>query len=576
MLAMALSADVVVGIAVGVHGWLGAAPESSRRTDPSGLLRQDRWSALGGAAAAGLVVSVLGPPTAVVTVIAADAAMGWPGRPTSLADVPHSVFRSLEIPTAAAMLVVVPGLVVGLLVLTTRAWSRLFATRLHLAGRRRLPLRLMRFLDDARQRGILRTSGDRYQFAHVRLQEHLALEPPATWQDRQTAAEHALRKRHRLALGGATAALLLLGASVAALPQATSDDVLPAVPGARDLRGLTTIAGLPELYALYDDGSVWVWPDGLSHKKQHRAHRLPGGCLGSQSLLLVSEERFVVSCPASDGPHIAAWQRPDVTAPWEPVPLPLLWPAGMSKVLAASAGGLVYTTDRFSTDGTVGVHALFGTPHWDSQPPARRRLTTATNAHLSEDLIKSTALSEDGHRMAAFQIIGLGDSPFAVPGTHGQVDIWDLVSGRLRPTATVTFADYPAGLEFSQADYLTSLELSDSGDVLSWCTASGTRSVSLPRQPRPDGSPAEIQAPQISNERGMFPTCVQDNGRAWVATRYGDDFLVREVTGTPGPWRTLSGHLANVPAWAFGRDPASGRIEVLAGADDGTIRIWTL
>lgn len=41
-------------------------------------------------------------------------------------------------------------------------------------SRRRLPLRLMRFLEDAHRRGILRQSGGAYQFRHRLLQEHLA------------------------------------------------------------------------------------------------------------------------------------------------------------------------------------------------------------------------------------------------------------------------------------------------------------------------------------------------------------------------------------------------------------------
>lgn len=36
------------------------------------------------------------------------------------------------------------------------------------------PVRLMRFLEDARQRDILRTAGPVYQFRHARLQDHLA------------------------------------------------------------------------------------------------------------------------------------------------------------------------------------------------------------------------------------------------------------------------------------------------------------------------------------------------------------------------------------------------------------------
>ncbi|MFI5687631.1 NACHT domain-containing protein [Streptomyces sp. NPDC051636] len=54
------------------------------------------------------------------------------------------------------------------------AWSWFLLTRVWLALRGRLPWRLMRFLDDAHRRGILRQAGAVYQFRHARLQDHLA------------------------------------------------------------------------------------------------------------------------------------------------------------------------------------------------------------------------------------------------------------------------------------------------------------------------------------------------------------------------------------------------------------------
>jgi hypothetical protein len=47
-------------------------------------------------------------------------------------------------------------------------------TRLWHAHCGRLPLRLMRFLDDAHRRGVLRQVGAVYQFRHARLQDRLA------------------------------------------------------------------------------------------------------------------------------------------------------------------------------------------------------------------------------------------------------------------------------------------------------------------------------------------------------------------------------------------------------------------
>lgn len=54
------------------------------------------------------------------------------------------------------------------------AWSWYQATHLWLALRGKLPWRLMRFLDDAHARGVLRQAGSVYQFRHGRLQDRLA------------------------------------------------------------------------------------------------------------------------------------------------------------------------------------------------------------------------------------------------------------------------------------------------------------------------------------------------------------------------------------------------------------------
>jgi hypothetical protein len=69
------------------------------------------------------------------------------------------------------------GLTAGLA--STRAWpaSLTFA---QLAWRWKTPVLLMRFLEDARSRDVLRTVGPVYQFRHARLQDRLASEQPAT------------------------------------------------------------------------------------------------------------------------------------------------------------------------------------------------------------------------------------------------------------------------------------------------------------------------------------------------------------------------------------------------------------
>ncbi len=53
-------------------------------------------------------------------------------------------------------------------------WMSFAIARAWLAARRQLPLRLLRFLEDAYARGVLRQAGAVYQFRHARVREHLA------------------------------------------------------------------------------------------------------------------------------------------------------------------------------------------------------------------------------------------------------------------------------------------------------------------------------------------------------------------------------------------------------------------
>ena len=73
------------------------------------------------------------------------------------------------------------GLVTGSLVASMypQAWSSSLAF-VQLAASDRTPVRLIRFLEDARSRGVLRTVGPIYQFRHARLQDRLATPQPAT------------------------------------------------------------------------------------------------------------------------------------------------------------------------------------------------------------------------------------------------------------------------------------------------------------------------------------------------------------------------------------------------------------
>jgi hypothetical protein len=76
-------------------------------------------------------------------------------------------------------IVIVLALVVGLTY--SQSWSSSLAFA-QLAASDRTPVRLMRFLEDARSRSVLRTVGPVYQFRHARLQDRLATREPAAGQ----------------------------------------------------------------------------------------------------------------------------------------------------------------------------------------------------------------------------------------------------------------------------------------------------------------------------------------------------------------------------------------------------------
>ncbi|MFI7133456.1 NACHT domain-containing protein [Nonomuraea sp. NPDC050153] len=76
--------------------------------------------------------------------------------------------------TVAVVVGLALGLLFGLVLGRHHAWLAYKLTVPRLAGKGRLPLRAMDFLDDAHRLGLLRTEGPYYQFRHIELQRHLA------------------------------------------------------------------------------------------------------------------------------------------------------------------------------------------------------------------------------------------------------------------------------------------------------------------------------------------------------------------------------------------------------------------
>lgn len=177
-----IALSVVAGLAVALHELLMARSIRIGQASPEEFLRQDRRSALSAAAATGVVV---GATSGLATTIAAAVA-GHIGERVALAlnmptvasvnmpplatHVPWLWPESMPTLITASILLVV---LFALAVLTTRAWTRFLVARVSLAVSGDLPWRLMKFLADARDRGVLRGAGGSYQFWHVRLQERL-------------------------------------------------------------------------------------------------------------------------------------------------------------------------------------------------------------------------------------------------------------------------------------------------------------------------------------------------------------------------------------------------------------------
>jgi hypothetical protein len=150
--AAGLIAGLAAGLVIGAVEWLRTPAQIDLPTTPTRALSMDRLLTL----VSGTVIAVLG------------------GIVTGLiyGPVPGVVFGL----SAGLSCATVSGLGAALIGrrLALRATPLFAITALILAARKKAPLRLIRFLDDAHQLGILRQVGAVYQFRHAQLQDHLA------------------------------------------------------------------------------------------------------------------------------------------------------------------------------------------------------------------------------------------------------------------------------------------------------------------------------------------------------------------------------------------------------------------
>ncbi|MGV9385238.1 NACHT domain-containing protein [Nonomuraea sp. NPDC003707] len=135
---------------------------------PDGFLRNDRAAVLLAFAAGGLIGLAMG------------AYLGW-WMETGLRVRDHVWLLTLghwqQTLISAANGAVLGAAGFGVTMMAPSAWGRFVDVRVWFAARRVLPLRLMTFLRDAYERGVLRRTGPYYQFRHELLQDQAAAGP---------------------------------------------------------------------------------------------------------------------------------------------------------------------------------------------------------------------------------------------------------------------------------------------------------------------------------------------------------------------------------------------------------------
>ncbi|GAA2241370.1 hypothetical protein GCM10010145_04150 [Streptomyces ruber] len=179
---------MAAAIGLSAHEWLSAAPVTAISSHPASSLRDDRRSALAGAAACGLAAGLTVFPLLVAYMVVLDlitsVATGLRGEPslTELVllhaqQVAASFGGYYEGRWHWAPFVYGSMLTcccIGLLALLPRAWTRFLIFRIAAAATHNLPWRLMDFLERAHRGGILRHTGGHYQFRHIKIQDALS------------------------------------------------------------------------------------------------------------------------------------------------------------------------------------------------------------------------------------------------------------------------------------------------------------------------------------------------------------------------------------------------------------------
>jgi hypothetical protein len=142
---------VVFGLVDSINVWLDVPADVTSALEPRSTRRSERFAAL--------ARSITVAATLAAVILGLYAIAGSPADAVA----PALIFGGAY------------ALTDRLMGLATSVWGRYIMAKMWAAIRGELPWRLMRFLDDAHRRGVLRRAGAVYQFRHARLQQYLAI-----------------------------------------------------------------------------------------------------------------------------------------------------------------------------------------------------------------------------------------------------------------------------------------------------------------------------------------------------------------------------------------------------------------
>jgi hypothetical protein len=290
-------------------------------------------------------------------------------------------------------------------------WSVAATTRLAMAEltiTHRTPVRLLRFLEDARSREVLRTVGSVYQFRHARLQDRLATQTPAD------------RRRSRLLVWGLPLLAMLLIASALTIAAAAFRP-LPLMSALAVTEAGTEVVGGSQ------DGTVKVWNVVTGEEKS-----LTGHTDWVSAVAVAPDPTHVVS--GSDDGTVKVWnvvtgEEKTLTGPTHTV---------------SGVGAVAVTPDAThvvigSGDGTVKV--------WNVVTGEEKTLTRHT------DWVSAVAVTPD----ASHVVSGWGD---------GTVMVWNVVTGEEKTLTGHT--DRSVSAVAVTADGKLVVSGSDDGTVKVW------------------------------------------------------------------------------------------------------------